>query len=504
MNPDDFLKELTAALDEYRFDDVGPLTDKIDPADFNEKQAKKVLRRLRRKRQFAEMEKTASLFYLAGHQAPIVRRQWAQALLDQNRIVQGMRALTDMLNSVDDDPKEGPEVRGLLGRTYKQLYVNEGGGENLVKAIEAYRRGWDKQEGDHRWHGINLVALLARAERDGVNPQVVDKAPVIANAILKEIEDKGQGLMVWDYGTAMEASVAVGDDKAALKWAKKYARHPDADAFELASTIRQMKELWQLDDTQLGGKLLPVLEYELMQRDGSTLQPTVAKVSDKGGFEAVYGNESYVFVEWMESMYDRCKSVARVFYTSTGERFGTGFLIKGSDLREQWGDEMVFVTNSHVVSNNRADEAPLQEGDGSAEFTRLPDRPKVKLGDILFSSPRVDLDVTVLKIQPPAGVNGLQPSFYPPTIAKEGDAPQRIYVMGHPNGAEMAVSLYDNGLAAYEGPYVHYRSPTEGGHSGSPVFTRQWKTFALHHRAREKLKLNEGVLLKPIKDAASA
>ena len=77
MNPDDFLKELTAALDEYRFDDVGPLTDKIDPADFNEKQAKKVLRRLRRKRQFAEMEKTASLFYLAGHQAPIVRRQWA-------------------------------------------------------------------------------------------------------------------------------------------------------------------------------------------------------------------------------------------------------------------------------------------------------------------------------------------------------------------------------------------------------------------------------------------
>ena len=504
MTPNEYLDELTDALDEYRFDDVGPLTDRIDPADFNEEQVKKALNRLRRKRQFSQLEKAASLFFLAGHQAPVVRRQWAQALLDQNRVVQAMRALKDMLHSVADDLVEGPEVRGLLGRAYKQLYVNEGDGQNLVNAIEAYRQGWKFHEGDHRWHGINLVALLARAERDGVNPQVVDKAPAVAKEILQEIEEKEQGLLVWDYGNAMEASVALGDDKAALKWARKYARHPDADAFELAGTIRQMRELWKLEETELGGKLLPVLEYESMQRAGSTLELTAAKITDSSGFEAVYGNEGYVFVEWMEAMYDRCKSVARVFGTATGERFGTGFLMKGSDLRDQWGDDIVFVTNSHLISDNRADEAPLQQGDGSAEFTRLPDRPKIELGDIRFSSPRVDLDVTVLSIQPPAGTDALVPSFYPPAIAQEGDSPQRIYVMGHPKGAEMAVSLYDNSLAAYEGPYVRYRSPTEGGHSGSPVFTRQWKAFALHHRAREALKVNEGVLLGPIKEAVSA
>jgi V8-like Glu-specific endopeptidase len=29
---------------------------------------------------------------------------------------------------------------------------------------------------------------------------------------------------------------------------------------------------------------------------------------------------------------------------------------------------------------------------------------------------------------------------------------------------------------------VHYRAPTEGGSSGSPVFNDQWEVIALHHK----------------------
>jgi hypothetical protein len=76
--------------------------------------------------------------------------------------------------------------------------------------------------------------------------------------------------------------------------------------------------------------------------------------------------------------------------------------------------------------------------------------------------------------------------------------------MGHPKGAELAISLYDNRLVQYCEPYVHYRSPTEGGSSGSPVFTRQWRVFALHHRTRPEQQVNEGVLFGPIKTAAGA
>lgn len=53
----------------------------------------------------------------------------------------------------------------------------------------------------------------------------------------------------------------------------------------------------------------------------------------------------------------------------------------------------------------------------------------------------------------------------------------------------------------YESHYVRYRSPTESGHSGSPVYDRQLNSFAIHHRAREDKKLNEGIILKEIQSA---
>jgi hypothetical protein len=41
----------------------------------------------------------------------------------------------------------------------------------------------------------------------------------------------------------------------------------------------------------------------------------------------------------------------------------------------------------------------------------------------------------------------------------------------------------------------------EGENSGSPVFNRQLKPFAIHHRALEDMKLNEGILLNEIRAA---
>jgi hypothetical protein len=35
------------------------------------------------------------------------------------------------------------------------------------------------------------------------------------------------------------------------------------------------------------------------------------------------------------------------------------------------------------------------------------------------------------------------------------------------------------------------------------VFTRQWQPFAIHHRSRETLQVNEGVLFTPIKHRVS-
>lgn len=127
------------------------------------------------------------------------------------------------------------------------------------------------------------------------------------------------------------------------------------------------------------------------------------------------------------------------------------------------GDAPVLVTNSHVCSNNFLDKAPLTPENALVEFTRLPDWPVVKLGELLFSSTRAELDVSIIRIQPPIGSKCLEPLFYPPKPSGSDDRPQRIYVVGQPNGNELAVSMYDNSLENYEPPYVRYRSPTEPG-----------------------------------------
>ena len=498
MNPATYLVELQAALQEYRFLDVRALTNHIDPSSFELPQIKKSLGLIRRKRLFAELEHAASLFYMAGKSAPIIRRQWSQSLLDQNRVTQALRILESMSKESESDLVEGPEIRGLIGRAYKQCYVNEGGAENLRSATSAYLYDWERRQGDYRWQGINLVALLSRAKRDGVDPGKALDPKQIAQSILDDIDEHGT-TGIWDYATAMEAAVALGDQPEALAWAKKYIQHPDTDAFELASTLRQLKEVWCLDGTDVGNALLPVLEFALLQREGGFLQPAkFNKVPDRTGFEAVWGPEAFVYINWIDTLYGCCNAIGRIGDAATGKPYGTGFLVRGSSLKEEWGDAPVLLTNAHVISLNPADEAPLRPAEASVEFTRLAGRPKVDLGELLFSSTRTELDISILRINAPDGTRVLD--IYPtlPDISTEPSAPQRIYVVGHPSGSELAVSLYDNSLVEYAQHYVRYRSPTEGGHSGSPVLTRQLKVFGIHHRALYDKQLNEGIILNAV------
>jgi endonuclease G len=47
----------------------------------------------------------------------------------------------------------------------------------------------------------------------------------------------------------------------------------------------------------------------------------------------------------------------------------------------------------------------------------------------------------------------------------------------------LSFSINDNLLLGYDGRWVHYRAPTKGGRSGSPVFNQDWELIALHHAA---------------------
>jgi hypothetical protein len=496
MQPKQYLTELESALEQYRFREVRALTDQIDPTTFDLPQIKKALGLIRRKRQFADLEHAASLFTMAGKEDPVIRRQWCQSLLDQGRVLQALATLNSMSQKYCDDPVEGPEIRGLIGRAYKQLFIKDGDPESLRAAITAYRVDWERRQGDYRWHGINLVALLSRAKRDGLSTDNALNGAAIAQQIRDDVEAQGASGM-WDYATSMEAAIAQQDEDAVLALAKKYIQHPDADAFELSSTLHQLKDVWCLEGTAMGNKLLPVLEYAALQREGGSVQPMqLGKIPDGEGFEAVYGSEAVVKLQWIDTLYRCCTAIGRIGNAATGDPAGTGFLMSGVDLCPAWGNGPLFLTNSHVISLDPVDDAPLQ---AEIEFTRLNGRPRVKLGELVYSSPRIEMDISIFRVIAPRNSGKLELCSFLPKISNS--SMQRVYVIGHPRGQELAVSLYDNSLAEYSQQYVRYRSPTEEGNSGSPVLDRQLSCFALHHRALMAKQLNEGITLEAIRRA---
>ena len=61
--------------------------------------------------------------------------------------------------------------------------------------------------------------------------------------------------------------------------------------------------------------------------------------------------------------------------------------------------------------------------------------------------------------------------------------------------------------------HLHYRAPTEGGSSGSPVFEEQWKLIGLHHAGGSTMprlngkgtyEANEALRIDEIRDAITA
>ena len=291
----------------------------------------------------------------------------------------------------------------------------------------------------------------------------------------------------------------------------------DAEPFALASSIRQLKEVWGLNASEGAGKLvLPPLEG-MLARIGKQALFTAESVQhpDAGGtLEKIFGDTGFLSPEKIRLGLKRCEAVGR-FEETTGDGVGTGFAIPGTALRDGWPGRYLFVTNNHVVSTKEPD--ALRFASARVTFHALRDgtgKPfTTGFVRILGESPPDQLDYTVLELadQPP------ELEAYPvaetmPTV----NSGQRLYVIGHPRGGGLMFSMQDNRLVDHGAPTdfrVHYRTPTEPGSSGSPVFNSGWELVALHHSGSATMKrihgegtyeANEGIWIQMIRKEVSA
>jgi len=486
------------------------------------KAAKSILGNLRRKGRFHVMSLLSEAMIRSGQNDPLVRRQYAQSLIDQGSLSPAEMVLQTIIQDPTTSRIEDVEAHGLIGRIYKQLYVNTARDTDIQRrdfferSLNEYLYGY-RLDRNNFWHGINIVALLKRAQRDHISLQGLPDAAQTAEEILDILriseEKSANGVEPFEIGTNLEALIALGRNEEAGRKAFEYSLCMDADAFEINSTLRQLTEVWQLDENDMpGSKVLPILRAALLRRAGGEIrleaQDTSREIENirqvKSDYEGIYGHDKTETMDWYETGSVRSKAVARIDDFG-GKGFGTGWLANRSDFFP--GENgLLLVTNEHVVSANPRDPA-RRPNEARANFQGLGSTYDV--GEIVWSSPREELDTTLLTIKGEPQTGPLPLHAAPVEMCKP---PPRLYIIGHPGGRNTEISIHDNHLVACNDRYLHYRTPTECGSSGSPVFDpKGWRVVALHHRGKSDMprldgqagnyEANEGVTIPAIKEA---
>jgi V8-like Glu-specific endopeptidase len=226
----------------------------------------------------------------------------------------------------------------------------------------------------------------------------------------------------------------------------------------------------------------------------------------------VFGSDRFDSLDNYRRGLERCASVARIGRTpETG--LGTGFVISGRLLCDALPEAFVLVTNAHVVSENEAERAAgaVHPEEAVITFAAMDDVGPDEthgLKKVLFSSPRDQLDVAIAELAQP-----VKPKIEFPIapVLPIRTSRSQVRVIGHPSGRGLSFSI--NTLLDHEPPKIHYRTATEGGSSGSPVFNAEWKLIGLHHAGGEAMtklngesgtyEANEGIWIKAIREAVA-
>lgn len=208
-------------------------------------------------------------------------------------------------------------------------------------------------------------------------------------------------------------------------------------------------------------------------------------------FEKIINANNLLDVDFLSEGVRVARAIGRVVLpVSGGNRLGTGFMVS----------PRVLMTNNHVLENE------LQASNASIEFdffrredgtTGPVERFRFQPGLLFVTDAPLDFTLVAVEETNPEDAKvadrGQIPLLGPSGKAVVGE---RVSVIQHPNGDPQKVAVHDNKVTDIDGPFLHYRTDTMGGSSGSPVFNINWDLAALHHAA--VANANEGIRISAI------
>ncbi|MER5830065.1 trypsin-like peptidase domain-containing protein [Streptomyces sp. NPDC002130] len=184
-------------------------------------------------------------------------------------------------------------------------------------------------------------------------------------------------------------------------------------------------------------------------------------------------------------------TVARITLRRDGRELphGTGFLVS----------PRLLMTNHHVLPDESFARACFAEFNAQVTADNLPDTVvRMELDPQTFFAADRRLDFALVALAPTAdgpapgeifGWNRLSVQIGKLVLG------EKVNIIGHPSGRLKEIALRDNAVLVRLDDFVHYRTDTEPGNSGSPVFNDQWEVVALHHSGVPK-KDDQGRVLR--------
>jgi tetratricopeptide (TPR) repeat protein len=172
----------------------------------------------------------------------LVREQLGFAL---NRLGRRQEAL-EVLEEVVEEQGPSSETCGLIGRVYKDLWIEaQKAGDAfaaqgfLDRAIDNYSRGFESDWRD-AYPGINAVTLLDIKGDKGSQERKTELLPVVRFAVMQRLKTSKPDY--WDYATLLELAVLDADQEASRK--------------RLGDALACIREVWEPETTVNNLKLI--------------------------------------------------------------------------------------------------------------------------------------------------------------------------------------------------------------------------------------------------------
>jgi endonuclease G, mitochondrial len=232
----------------------------------------------------------------------------------------------------------------------------------------------------------------------------------------------------------------------------------------------------------------------LSERDEpSRLKTRVSLIypADQFGFQRIIGERDILQVTFLRQALNAARSVCRLRIRGDAPAppsFGTGFLVAPG----------VLLTNHHVLEMESVAHLSLAEFDAELDVNYVEQSPRIfnLLPDKLFVSD-ADLDFTFIAVNSVAHDGTPLSDFgFLPLLRESGKGLNGEWatIIQHPGGQTKQIAIRENRIVVLPEPYasnigpqfLHYKSDTEPGSSGSPVLNDQFEVLALHHKTVPK------------------